>query len=334
MRYNFTPRNIAIAVLLILTLILGIVSIVIAIRLGQSTTSVDLVQCTGDQRCSGAASNFCQGTFACECLASRKAGCSNDIFVVRCGNTASPSCSGGTTGSGTGGTTGSGPVGQGGACSPAANECASGLVCTPSSVNGPNVCNVPPSGSGCTGGNTCSAYLGFKCDQLVNGECSANGSSFNSFSEAASYAGGCGQVDQVCTGGTPGNNQLCGSFQVINTSCFVNPPPVTPPPVTPPPVTPPPVEPPVTPPPPPPVSSPTLPETAVISNEADRLMLGFMLILLGLITYRFNVFGRLVENLNLLSDDSAVKHSPLQRFLRSRRGDFEKKVQRDFEKEN
>ncbi|MFS8131410.1 MAG: hypothetical protein ACMG57_05555, partial [Candidatus Dojkabacteria bacterium] len=41
MKFNFTPRNIAIAILLILTLILGIVSIIIATRLGQQTVNVE-----------------------------------------------------------------------------------------------------------------------------------------------------------------------------------------------------------------------------------------------------------------------------------------------------
>jgi len=83
---------------------------------------------------------------------------------------------------------------------------------------------------------------------------------------------------------------------------------------------------------PPPVSTP-LPSTAVISDDFDRLILGFMLVGLGFLAYRFNLIGKVFENLNALTDDDAIRNTTLNRFLKSSRGNFEKKVEKDFDKE-
>ncbi len=103
-----------------------------------------------------------------------------------------------------------------------------------------------PEDSFCTGGGTCSAYYGFKCDTLhtsptSKGElvCEKNGQLFTEAqrAQALAYAGQCGQLDKVCVGGNnPGT--LCGEFQIINQSCSnPTPPPVNPTPTpTPPPV--------------------------------------------------------------------------------------------------
>jgi hypothetical protein len=93
----------------------------------------------------------------------------------------------------------------------------------------------------CTGGGTCSGYIGFRCNSLhtspsSSGQlvCEQNPSQIftgpGARASALSYAGQCGQIDQVCVGGNR-QGQLCGEFIIINNSCggVVTPPPTTPP---------------------------------------------------------------------------------------------------------
>jgi hypothetical protein len=262
MRIN--SRNLAIGVLILLTIVLGIVSLIIASRVGQQPADTSVDSCTlGQTTCQKNSSNENTG-YKCTCVAADSDGeyqcssfdtsacptetqtnkcpnginysgscgadgcasnqkplytCNADNGNVTKGCQTSSDCSGGTNtggsttgGSTTGGTTGgSKTVGQ--ACNPGANECQSGLVCTPSEVNGPNVCNVPPTTNACGAGSTCSDYIAFRCDSLTNGECNSNFSGpYSSFSAAKAAAGSCGQVDQVCSGGSPGNHTLCGDF--------------------------------------------------------------------------------------------------------------------------
>ena len=108
----------------------------------------------------------------------------------------------------------------GAACDPGNNECSGNLVCTPSSAGGGNVCNDPGTGGACPTGETCGQrFLGFKCDQLDNeGRCNGNRQEFSTYAEALAYAGGCGQVDSVCSN----SDTLCGDFQVVGGSCQTN----------------------------------------------------------------------------------------------------------------
>ena len=121
----------------------------------------------------------------------------------------------------------------GGTCSGAAQSCESQACCnglTCQGLAGSRICQglVPGvCGANATcGGN--SGWLGFRCNNLSNGQCLENPQTFNSYQEAYSYASasGCGQVDEVCVGGNA-NRQLCGQFNIINRSCdtIVNPPP-------------------------------------------------------------------------------------------------------------
>ncbi len=88
------------------------------------------------------------------------------------------------------------------------------LVCQ--GVAGSRVCQVTTPGQ-CPGGS-CTGYIGFKCNVLANGQCRENPKVFTSAGAAASYAGTCGQVDQVCVGGSR-ENQLCGDFSIFSSSC-------------------------------------------------------------------------------------------------------------------
>jgi len=105
-------------------------------------------------------------------------------------------------------------------CDNGANACCGGLVCQ--GVDGNRKCQQQTVNQ-CGTGNTCggsNGWLGFRCSSLSNGQCLENAQTFNSQSAAFAYANanGCGQVDEVCVGG-PQNRNLCGSFQVISTSC-------------------------------------------------------------------------------------------------------------------
>jgi hypothetical protein len=102
-------------------------------------------------------------------------------------------------------------------CTPgAAACCANGGVCQGQS--GQEVCQIPEidPNAQCTGGGSCTGWYGFKCTNLnADGQCLDNGQRFTSRSSAESYAGACGQVDQVCVGGTK-DGQLCGDFTIYN----------------------------------------------------------------------------------------------------------------------
>jgi hypothetical protein len=89
------------------------------------------------------------------------------------------------------------------------------------------------------GTGTCSGYYGFQCNSLhttgsSSGQlvCEQNPSQLftgpNARSQAVSYAGGCGQIDQVCVGGDK-QGQLCGEFSIMNSCGGGTPPPTTPP---------------------------------------------------------------------------------------------------------
>jgi hypothetical protein len=88
-------------------------------------------------------------------------------------------------------------------------------------VTGQLRCEDPGTTDLCPGGGTCGGaggWLGFRCNQLTNGQCLENPQTFNDYASAAAYAGGCGQVDEVCVGGT-NNRNLCGSFQIFSSTC-------------------------------------------------------------------------------------------------------------------
>lgn len=79
----------------------------------------------------------------------------------------------------------------------------------------------------CPGG-TCNAYIAFHCNQLTDGKCHDNPKDVGGFGD--SWPAGCGQIDQVCNGGS-NHRHLCGSFTIIRDSCGGgNPPPPPPPP--------------------------------------------------------------------------------------------------------
>ena len=124
--------------------------------------------------------------------------------------------------------TAAGGAGTGGACAQGGQSCetascCSGLVCQ--GVSGQRKCQDPAAPGGyaqCAlnavcGGNQ--GYLGFKCAQLDgNGQCRQNDQTFNSFAEAAAYAGSCGQVDTVWVNGSC-NRNLCGDFTIFSIGC-------------------------------------------------------------------------------------------------------------------
>ena len=100
------------------------------------------------------------------------------------------------------------------------SNCCAGLVCQ-NGLTGQLRCEDPGSGNRCPGGGRCGGpggWLGFRCSQLTNGQCLENPATFNDYASAAAYAGGCGQVDEVCVGGSR-DRQLCGHFQIFNSSC-------------------------------------------------------------------------------------------------------------------
>jgi hypothetical protein len=110
-------------------------------------------------------------------------------------------------------------------CTPGRNECNEGAnqFCTLSS-DGKYRCNQADEANRvCPNNGTCDAYIAFKCDKLTNGQCFGNRQGgFETFESASNYAGGCGQVDTVCS---TDNNILCGDFRVFNSSCQSDTPP-------------------------------------------------------------------------------------------------------------
>lgn len=139
------------------------------------------------------------------------------------------------------------PTPPGGACIVGGLSCEGGGTCCTGSycqgVAGSRLCQTPPNANVCPGGGTCGGgqgYIGFHCNNLSNGQCLQNPQTFDSFAAALSYAGTCGQADEVCNGGS-NNRNLCGSFTIVSSGCGSNPtpPPSTPPGETPHPTTPP-----------------------------------------------------------------------------------------------
>ena len=326
MKFNFTPRNIAIAILLVLTLVLGIISIVIATRLGsQADVPVALdshgcnldigeLWCDFTQQCheSGKACNStnpppgsttCNVQYGGGSVTIPNVDACNGVSLT-CTKYTGPSNSGSCNENNNGNTTitRGQTVSQPAAC----GEC-SQIDCEPGGggtrVNGP-VCttppNPPPPAALVCGDAKC--RTGELCERT-----NAGGTTYRLCTAANASAGVAptGELSPTCNIAT----------------CSV--PGVEPPPQ-------PPVSSAVEPPPPP----GSLPETAVISDDFDRILVGFMLVILGLMAYRFNLFNKFFENINFQTNDSAIRNSTLNRFLKNRREDFEKKVEKDFEKEN
>lgn len=91
-------------------------------------------------------------------------------------------------------------------------------ACTIDPATGNNVCN-QHGGNQCPGG-TCSGVSAYRCNSAFGAEChqGLNPNHNLSWSDALSYVNGCGQVDQVCLGGT--RNLLgCGDFQIVRNNC-------------------------------------------------------------------------------------------------------------------
>ncbi|MFC1626738.1 hypothetical protein ACFL1P_00875 [Patescibacteria group bacterium] len=108
-------------------------------------------------------------------------------------------------------------------CDTLSNPCCSGenLVCQSPAGGGQNVCQDTGEGDLCPDGGECTGVIAFTCDQLTaSGECLENPQDFTlaEWGDAISYAGGCGQVDQVCIGGSNARN-LCGDDLIINDNC-------------------------------------------------------------------------------------------------------------------
>lgn len=102
--------------------------------------------------------------------------------------------------------------------------CCEGYVCQ--GTSGSRVCRGRQEEGTCTtNGGVCGGnqgYVGYKCDQLINGQCIVNPQTFDSFGEAAAYAGSCGQVEEVWAGG-PCNKNLCGEYIVFDSGCTKEP---------------------------------------------------------------------------------------------------------------
>ena len=174
----------------------------------------------------------------------------NGLFSASTQCAANEICSGGNCIVSTGSSPGTGTTPQptptsgqcvsaGGSCSiggDGSSTCCGNLVCQ-NGVTGQLRCEDPGTTDLCPGGGTCGGaggWLGFRCNQLTNGQCLENPQTFNDYASAAAYAGGCGQVDEVCVGGS-NNRNLCGSFQIFSSTCGGNPsvPPSVPPSVAP-----------------------------------------------------------------------------------------------------
>lgn len=162
----------------------------------------------------------------------------NDSFCPAISSPSTPSSGGSSSGTGgsSSGTGGSTP--STGACAGVLQKCDSqaccggqNLVCT--GVQGSRVCN-QTGGNLCPGSNQCGGaggYIGFRCASTTGGasgtECLENPQTFDTWEAAYSYAtsgsqqglpNNCGQVDEVCVGGS-NNRNLCGSFVIINSGC-------------------------------------------------------------------------------------------------------------------
>lgn len=245
-----TSKKITIAVLIIFTVVLAGVSLFIALQINRQPDTSVADGCSDSQTRTDCNAPF-EGKFVCltpgngidpqafcrdfhgtgeggTCSApGQSSTCKAGLSCCSCGKcggssmTCNDLCgSGGTPGGGGG----SGNGGLGSSCTPFQNNCQSGLVCTLSSAtSGQYTCNNPGSG------NTCSSlcpngveYLAFTCSTLTaSGECNSNGQTFQTAAEALAHvqAAGCGQVDTVCRGGSPGNHTACGDFLVVRDRC-------------------------------------------------------------------------------------------------------------------
>jgi len=88
------------------------------------------------------------------------------------------------------------------------------------------------------------------------------------------------------------------------------------------------------------ITPPTLPQTAVISDNFDRLILGFMMILLGVLVYKYDIFSKfgtyfyVAKNIDIqdIEKEAKVKnHIKKATKLKKDRGSFEDKVSKKFE---
>ena len=97
------------------------------------------------------------------------------------------------------------------------SPCCNGLACQ--GVVGSQKCQDP--GTGVCPGGTCGGnqgWIAFSCDHLTNSQCLSNDSTHNSYADAVGNAGSCGQVDEVCNGGS-NNRNLCGGFSIFSSGC-------------------------------------------------------------------------------------------------------------------
>jgi len=108
------------------------------------------------------------------------------------------------------------------------NDCCSGLVCQ-NGIDGTSRCE-QPSGEVCPGGGVCgNQHIAFRCTGDFGSECNSGSpgvqiATVSSFDEGLAFIAGCGQVDQVCSGGSK-DRQLCGNFRIVKDNCTTTPPP-------------------------------------------------------------------------------------------------------------
>ncbi|MEK7587321.1 MAG: hypothetical protein AAB457_00705 [Patescibacteria group bacterium] len=124
-------------------------------------------------------------------------------------------------------------------------------------VSGQKTCQQHGPEDQCPGGGACTKVNAYRCDGLDSGgQCHQNlRTDVGDFAAGRTHAAGCGQVDQVCRGGSR-DNLGCGSFEIVNSTCGTT---TTTPPTPPPGGTPQPTPQPTTPPP-----GPTVTPTPVV----------------------------------------------------------------------
>ncbi len=205
-------------------------------RCASATTGGNTGDCTeyGVYRCSGTTSQRCLGPVTGPLNWTAVDSCGTRTCVASTGR-----CGSGTTGGGTGG---SGNCSALGASCEASGCCVTGGVCQ--GAMGSRVCQQQDN-SVCAGGGTCTGYVSFQCSSLSTSStsngvpvCESNSQNHGTNRSAAvtrASATGCGQLDQVCVGGTNAGS-LCGEFTIYSSSCGGGgtPPPSTPPGSTPP----------------------------------------------------------------------------------------------------
>jgi hypothetical protein len=99
--------------------------------------------------------------------------------------------------------------------------CCSGLVCQGQS--GSRLCQ-PQTANVCPGSVCGGRLIAFHCTSWFDSECLDNPIYIENgdMATALAHINGCGQVDQVCSGGA-NENKLCGEFNIIKSSCGTNP---------------------------------------------------------------------------------------------------------------